>query len=66
MRITLQHCRVADFCAPGIKLRAKHYGINLRKAVREGITDKELLAFDDPLFNELVEVAREWEAKTSQ
>lgn len=63
MIITLQHCRIANFCTPGIRRLTEEYGIDLRKAVREGITDEELLKYDNPYFNELVRVAREWETK---
>lgn len=67
MIITVNHCRMLGFCTKGIKRRARAYKIDLRQALYNGgIEHTELLEYDDPLFNELVEQAIQWEAKKSQ
>lgn len=59
--VLIEDCRALGLCKPGVKKFLTRYAIDLRRFVKEGLPEEELLALDNALAIKVVEHARQRE-----
>lgn len=56
--VLIEDCRVLGLCKPGVKKFITRYALDLRRFVKQGLPEEELLALDNALATKVVEQAR--------